>query len=57
MDETPDDPVRRAIAVLREAGRTVLPAEDAPGLFRVDHGPEMTGAELIAMANQLASPG
>ena len=49
MVDTPDtDPVHQAIEVLRAMGRTVLPAEDAPGLYRVDHGPEMTAADVVA---------
>ncbi|AWN43674.1 hypothetical protein U8607_11370 [Methylobacterium durans] len=49
-DPLDHDPVHEAIEALRAAGRTVLPAEDAPGLYRIDHGPEMTGADVVAMA-------
>jgi hypothetical protein len=52
-DPLDDDPVHEAIEALRAAGRTVLPAEDAPGLYRVDHGPEMTGGDVLAMAIQM----
>ncbi|GEP06533.1 hypothetical protein [Methylobacterium oxalidis] len=49
-DPLDQDPVHDAIEALRAAGRTVMPAEGGPGLYRVDHGPEMTGADVLAMA-------
>jgi hypothetical protein len=52
-DPLDDDPVHEAIEALKAAGRSVLPAEDAPGLYRVDHGPEMTGSDILAMAIQM----
>lgn len=49
----PQNPLDVAIAALRAAGHNVEPAPGfVPGLFHIDHGPELTVGQVISVAAQ-----